>query len=87
MSICFCGPGRLAAGSSDNLLRVWDLASQQLIKTFTGHTGTVAALACNERGQVLVSGGFDATVRVWQLKGLGVGQPVGHGEDEHLRSF
>ncbi len=39
MSICFCGPGRLAAGSSDNLLRVWDLASQQLIKTFTGHSG------------------------------------------------
>ena len=64
LSICFCGSGRLAAGSSDNLIRVWDLGTQQLIGTFTGHTGSVAALACSDKGQILVSGGFDTTVRL-----------------------
>jgi WD40 repeat protein len=32
-----------------------------------GHTGTVAALACDSSGCVLVSGSYDTTVRVWQL--------------------
>jgi WD40 repeat protein len=32
-----------------------------------GHTGTVAALACDSRGQTIVSGSYDTTVRIWNL--------------------
>ena len=69
LTICFCGDGRLASGGSDNIVRVWDLNTQAAIANFKGHTGSVAALACDPAGKLLVSGSFDATVRVWQLDG------------------
>lgn len=67
LSLSFCGPDRLAAGGSDNLIRVWDLASQTEQVRLIGHTGSVGTLAWDaQRGQ-LVSGSFDTTVRIWQL--------------------
>jgi WD40 repeat protein len=33
-----------------------------------GHTGTVAALACDATGRVLVSGSYDTTIRIWNLE-------------------
>src|SRR5262249_4770644 len=50
LSLCFCGEGRLASGGSDNIVRVWDLTSQKPTASFTGHTGSVAALACDTSG-------------------------------------
>ena len=67
MAICFCGPQQLASGGSDNLVRVWDLSTQKVAASFSGHTGSVAALASNPQGKLLVSGSFDTTVRLWQL--------------------
>jgi WD40 repeat protein len=32
-----------------------------------GHTGTVAALACDATGKTLVSGSYDTTLRIWSL--------------------
>jgi WD40 repeat protein len=32
-----------------------------------GHSGTVAALACDATGRTLVSGSYDTTLRVWNL--------------------
>ncbi len=59
-------PGdRLATASSDNVIRIWDLKSQKLVSQLKGHTGSVAVLDANER--FLVSGSFDATVRLWPV--------------------
>jgi WD40 repeat protein len=33
-----------------------------------GHTGSVASLATNACGTLLVSGSYDTTLRVWELK-------------------
>jgi WD40 repeat protein len=63
MSLQFCGPGLVASGGSDNLIRLWDLKQRKEITQLAGHTGSVAALAYE--GEVLVSSGYDATVRIW----------------------
>jgi WD40 repeat protein len=67
LALCFCGEDRLASGGSDNLVRVWNLSTQQITANYPGHTGSVAALACDPSGKMLVSGSFDTTIRVWQL--------------------
>ena len=38
-----------------------------LARTLTGHTDWVRGLAVSPDGQWIVSGSWDATVRIWQL--------------------
>lgn len=66
MSLVFCGPDQLATGGSDNLIHIWDLNSKEQASELAGHTGTVAVLAYAH--DVLVSSGYDTTVRVWKRK-------------------
>ncbi|MEM8680264.1 MAG: protein kinase, partial [Planctomycetota bacterium] len=62
------GQGGLAAGGTDNSIQVWDVTSGTRLATLAGHSGSVATLAA--RGDLLVSGSFDTTIRVWTLSGL-----------------
>jgi len=66
-ALAFCGPDRLAVGATDNRIRLVRLSDGQLLRDLAGHTGTVAALAWESGTQRLISGGFDTTVRFWQL--------------------
>ena len=50
------------------LLQVWDLNTLQRLRTLTGHTDAVRALAVAE-GR-LFSGSYDSTVRVWDESSL-----------------
>jgi len=63
----FCGPDRLAVGGTDNRIRLLRVSDGRLIRELAGHTGTVAALGWESGTQTLISGGFDTTVRFWQL--------------------
>jgi WD40 repeat protein len=65
LSLVFYGPQHLAVAGSDNLIRLWDVASREEIGCLPGHTGSIAALDC--RDKVLVSAGYDTTVRVWDV--------------------
>ena len=64
MTLVFCGVNELATGGSDNTVRIWDLVTRREVETLEGHTGTVAVLAYHQG--VLVSSGYDASVRVWK---------------------
>ena len=68
-ALVFLDNNRLATGGTDNRIRIWDLNSRQVVMHLTGHTGTVAALACDARGSTLVSGSYDTTIRIWDLTG------------------
>ncbi|WP_345654962.1 WD40 domain-containing protein [Streptomyces siamensis] len=55
---------RLAAASSDETVRIWDLASGETLHTLTGHNTWVNAVAFSPDGR-LVTGSSDKTVRIW----------------------
>ena len=58
------GDGRLASGSSDNTIRLWDPASGSCSAVLEGHQGEVTALAVLGDGR-LASGSEDCTIRLW----------------------
>jgi WD40 repeat protein len=63
----FVNDATLASGGTDNRIWIWDLKTRQPTRRLEGHTGTVAALACDARGATLVSGSYDTTLRIWDL--------------------
>ncbi len=56
--------GRIASGSTDNMIRIWDLNARTLVGQLEGHVGTISALSNNKRK--LFSGSFDTRVRIWE---------------------
>jgi WD40 repeat protein len=68
LSLAYCGENRLAAGCTDNEIRVWNLESKKIEDRLTGHTGSVGALTYDKNAGQLISGGFDTTARVWKVQ-------------------
>jgi WD40 repeat protein len=66
-SLAFCGPDRIAAGGSDNLIRLFQLSTGVELQQLVGHRGSVAALGFAPGPGLLVSGAFDTTACVWTI--------------------
>jgi WD40 repeat protein len=58
---------RIASGSNDNIVRVWDATTGQMEQTLIGHSDWVSAVAFSPNGRRIVSGSGDKTVRVWDV--------------------
>ena len=56
---------RLASGSIDKTVRLWDLTSKDKWVTLRGHTGWTNVLAFSPNGEMLASGSTDKTVQLW----------------------
>jgi len=48
-------------------LRQWDLATQEEIEPFPGHTWAVGGLAFSPDGKYLATGGWDQAIRLWDV--------------------
>jgi WD40 repeat protein len=57
----------LAAGCSDGIIRLWDIASGDLRLTLSGHVGLVNRLAFTPDGRTLASLGEDRVLSLWHL--------------------
>ncbi|KUI52562.1 WD repeat domain-containing protein 83 [Cytospora mali] len=74
---------RFASSGGDRTVFLWDVGTAQTIRRFSHHTeGHVGRVNCVAMGgaddSLVVSGGFDTTVRIWDAKagGTGFGKPV-----------
>ncbi|MBK6973769.1 MAG: hypothetical protein IPH26_12765 [Sterolibacteriaceae bacterium] len=61
--------GRLASGSDDGTVRLWDPEGMGEPRVFEGHTGGVKSLVALADGR-LASGSDDNTVRLWEPAGV-----------------
>ena len=69
LAVAFSPDGRtLASGSDDQTIRLWDVATGQQRDILLGHTSGVTAVAFSPDRRMLAStGGWDNTVRLWDL--------------------
>lgn len=56
---------KLASGSLDTTVRVWNVAAQQTILIYPGHRQGVEAVAWSQNAGLIASGGRDDLVRIW----------------------
>ena len=74
----------LASGGKDNVIKIWDLATGNILRTLYGHTSNVNALAVSPDGKLLASGSGDINDK----RDLGTftqGGVVGGAEDNTVR--
>ncbi len=55
------------SGSRDKTVRVWEVATGELITMLEAHTNQVRSVVWSRDGQCFVSGSFDKTVRIWGI--------------------
>jgi WD40 repeat protein len=73
----------LASGGKDNVIKIWDLANGNVLRTLYGHSSNINALAVSEDGQFLASG--SGNVKDDRDLGIFVKGGVVGGEDNTVR--
>lgn len=52
----------------DNLVRIWNVESGELVKTLEGHENTVNQIVFSPDGKQIISCSSDKTIRIWDVK-------------------
>jgi WD40 repeat protein len=71
--VAFSPDGRwVASGGEDNMVRLWDATTGELVHPFRGHSSIVSrvAFSFSPEGKRLASASYDKTVKLWDLASL-----------------
>ncbi|KIK44104.1 hypothetical protein CY34DRAFT_35311, partial [Suillus luteus UH-Slu-Lm8-n1] len=73
---------KVASGSFNGAVKLWNINTGKVIKTWTGHSKEVRAVSWSPDGGRVVSGSYDGTFRVWNVEsGKTILGPIEVGED------
>ena len=61
--------GEMLASASRDGVRLWNLRTGELIALLVGHSDWVNSVAFSPNGSTLATGGFDRTIKIWQVPG------------------
>ncbi|EHK47497.1 hypothetical protein TRIATDRAFT_216469 [Trichoderma atroviride IMI 206040] len=68
-SVVFSSDGqRLASGSSDKTIRIWDATSGVCLQALKSHKNWIISVIFSPDGQLLASGSSDNTIKLWDVK-------------------
>lgn len=70
---------KIASGSADKKIIIWNLQNGEVEKELKGHDGQVTTLAFTPDGKKLVSGSTDKTVKIWNINTGQVIQTISEG--------
>ena len=68
-SVTFSSDGTsLVSGSDDKTLKLWDVQTGGVVKTFHGHTSWILSLSVSSDCTTIASGSSDNTIRLWDIQ-------------------
>ena len=59
---------RLASGSQDDIVRIWDTKNGGLVHQMHGHSDTVRSLSLLRDQKTLASASADKTIKLWNTE-------------------
>ncbi|KAF9295326.1 Pre-mRNA-processing factor 19 [Mortierella antarctica] len=66
----------LGTGTSDGVVKIWDVRTKDAVASFEGHTGAVKTITFSENGYLMAAAGEDNVVSIWNLRTLEVVQKL-----------
>ncbi len=49
-------------------IEVYEIQSKKILKVFVGHSEGISSVTLNQKGNLIVSGSGDSTVRLWKYE-------------------
>ena len=66
--VAFSPEGRfLATGSQDGTVKIWDAATDRLLRLIRANQGQVGEVTFHPDGKTLASAGEDGSVKIWEV--------------------